>query len=228
MGGEYFFLLNQDAYIQADTISKLVEISKENPEYGIVSPMHFNGAGSALDYNFSLYVAPAYCENLFSDYVLNQVKNKIYESGFICAAAWLITKECLRRVGGFNPSFFHYGEDDNYVDRLHYKDLKIGVYPFASIFHDRENRKKPDLHEIEKIQYRKWMVRISDPKGDGEYNNYKNRLLRSYIFNSALFRFKDAKRSKKEWLIIKEIEEKVKHTLSESKSDREFIFIKVF
>ncbi len=140
LGGEYFFLLNQDARVEKDTLEKLVTQAQNNPEYGIVSPLHLNGKGDALDYNFSTSIVPGACANMYSDFVMGTIQNKIYMSNFICAAAWLITKECLRIVGGFNPTFFHYGEDENYIQRLQFRKLKIGVYPLTRIFHDRESR----------------------------------------------------------------------------------------
>ena len=48
---EYIFLLNQDAWIFEDTIGKLITISKEYPEYGIISPVQFN-ANKTLDSEF--------------------------------------------------------------------------------------------------------------------------------------------------------------------------------
>lgn len=140
-GGDYFFLLNQDAWVESNTIEELVKQAKINPEYGVISPLHLNGKGEALDYSFSLYIQPEYCKNLYSDFVLGKSHKKIYESDFICAAAWLISKECLKVIGGFSPTFFHYGEDDNYIHRLKYYNLKIGVYPSVKIYHDREQRK---------------------------------------------------------------------------------------
>ncbi|MCG2794062.1 MAG: glycosyltransferase family 2 protein [Weeksellaceae bacterium] len=140
LGGDYFFLLNQDATVDPDTIEKLVQQSKLNPEYGVLSPLHLNGTGDALDYNFSLYITPSHCPHLYSDFVLNRVADRVYECDFVCAAAWLITKESLRIVGGFSPVFYHYGEDDNYVHRLKYHRLKIGVYPKVCIYHDRAQR----------------------------------------------------------------------------------------
>ena len=53
---DYVFLLNQDAYLQVDTISKLIDVYKENTEFGILSPIHLNGNGSKLDRNFSNYI----------------------------------------------------------------------------------------------------------------------------------------------------------------------------
>ena len=52
-GADFVFLMNQDVYIKPDTIEKLIELSNNHPEFGVLSPMHLNGDGTALDYNFS-------------------------------------------------------------------------------------------------------------------------------------------------------------------------------
>src|SRR5690606_30807048 len=51
-GAEYVFLLNQDAYLHEGCLDKLIGVQKENLEYGIISPIHFNGKGSSLDEKF--------------------------------------------------------------------------------------------------------------------------------------------------------------------------------
>ena len=53
---DYVFLLNQDAWIEPDTIGSWVELSQQNPEYGVISPVHFNGQGSRLDSSFARYI----------------------------------------------------------------------------------------------------------------------------------------------------------------------------
>lgn len=164
MGGEYFFLLNQDAWVEPNTIEKLVNQAKQNPEYGIISPLHYNGKGNALDFNFSNQISPSRCHNLYSDFVLSKVEDKIYNSGFICAAAWLFTKKSIEMVGGFSPTFFHYGEDDNYVHRLLYKGLKIGIYPHTHICHDREERTENSYFEKEETKERNFLITYSDPR----------------------------------------------------------------
>jgi len=44
-GVDYVFLLNQDVYIQENTIKKLIEVYNNNKEFGILSPVHSNGSG---------------------------------------------------------------------------------------------------------------------------------------------------------------------------------------
>ena len=145
-GATNFFLLNQDAWVEPDTIEKLTTMQNKNPEFAILSPLHLNGQGTALDYNFSIYIVPFACPNLYSDFCLNMVADKAYEVDFVNAAAWLLTRECIEKVGGFNPSFFHYAEDDNYIQRVHYYKFKVGICPLCKIFHDRGNRPN---HSIE-------------------------------------------------------------------------------
>lgn len=135
-GADYVFLLNQDAYLYPDTITNLIEVYKTHPEYGIISPIHLNGDGTTLDRNFAYYVGHDK-NKYFYLHAINNNLNPIYEVPFVNAAAWLLPKQTLLTVGGFDPIFFHYGEDDNYCQRLLYHGLKIGVVPNTFVYHDR-------------------------------------------------------------------------------------------
>lgn len=135
---DYVFLLNQDAWIEPDTIEKLIEAQRNNPEFDILSPIHLNGPGNQLDYLFSTFIAPDSCKYFYSDLFLGKVEDKIYETDFVNAAAWLVTKKCLQTIGGFSPVFYHYGEDSDYINRLHYHKMKVGIYPKAAIYHDKD------------------------------------------------------------------------------------------
>jgi len=164
-GADYVFLLNQDAWIDPDAVEKLVDAHRRQPAYGVISPMHLNGAGSGLDYGFSNYIAPNKCTGLYSDIYLGRVKDAVYDVGFVNAAAWLMTRECLERVGGFSPSFFHYGEDDNYTQRLQFHKLKLGVLPTARIYHDREQRPPSKFFMTGETFRREVIARASNPNG---------------------------------------------------------------
>ena len=135
---DYVFLLNQDAWIMQDTIEKLCSIAKQNTEYGIISPIHLSGNEETLDFNFVNYISAPYCPNLVSDFVVNKKPyDKIYPIRFVNAAFWLITKDCLDKIGGFCPLFSHYREDNNYINRLIYHKILVGLYPLAHAMHDR-------------------------------------------------------------------------------------------
>ena len=224
-GAEYFFLLNQDAWVDSNTIENLVKISKVDSDFGVVSPIHLNGKGNALDYNFSNYVVPNNCENLYSDLALNKVENKIYESGFICAAAWLLTKKSIEKVGGFSPTFFHYAEDDNYIHRLKYKGLKIGVYPKVFIYHDREGRDNSKFFNSKVSNERKLLLKFSNPNHLNDINRDLKILQNKILKNIFLFNFQEVKRLKKQKNLINKTYQSTIQNLEKSKQNKLYIFL---
>ena len=139
-GADYVFLLNQDAYLQGECINQLIKIHQNNPEFGILSPIHLNGKGDKLDENFSNYITYKHNADFYSDFVLEKPLSEVYEVPFVNAAGWLLPKKSLETVGGFDPIFFHYGEDNNYCQRITYHGFKIGVVPTSFLRHDREDR----------------------------------------------------------------------------------------
>ena len=132
---DYVFLLNQDAWIETNTIEKLVIIAEENKDYGIISPMHYDGSNQKFDHKFIEYIQQTECPDLLQDLWYNRLKT-IYSTTFVNAAAWLIPIACVQLVGGFDPMFPHYGEDVDYVQRVHYNKFKVGISPMAKINHD--------------------------------------------------------------------------------------------
>ena len=77
--------------------------------------------------------------NIFfvSDLVTGDLK-QYYEVPFVNAAAWMISRRCIDKIGGFDPIFFIYAEDTNYVNRLKYHNESISIIPSSFIHHDRE------------------------------------------------------------------------------------------
>ena len=160
-GADYLFLLNQDARVEPTTIDSLVDLHGKHTEYGILSPLHCNGNGTRLDRRFAGYVGPARCPNLCSDALLGLPLQDVYETGFVNAAAWLLPRETIEWVGGFDPMFFQYGEDENYVQRVRFQKLKVGVCPRSRIFHDREDRWMTDVR-VRAAEYSSALVKYSD------------------------------------------------------------------
>ena len=143
IGYEYVYLLNQDAWVLPNTFEKLIEISSKYPEYGILSPIQMNADLLHIDRYFNKNVCNTKaCPDLFND-LYNTNTLEVYPAKNVMAAHWLITNKCLSQVGGFSPSFPHYGEDANYEDRIYYWGFKMGIVPSLRVVHDRGERKDP-------------------------------------------------------------------------------------
>ena len=149
-GADFFFLLNQDAWIENDTIEKMINAFEIKKDAGIVSPIHTNGSKTNLDSAFVNYIANQYTPHFISDLYFNKL-SACYETNFINAACWLISRNCIEKVGGFDTSiFYHYGEDENYCQRVIYHGFKIYVVAITTICHDREDRGLKRIEENEK------------------------------------------------------------------------------
>jgi GT2 family glycosyltransferase len=136
---DFIFLLNQDARIRPDTISELIRISLNNLDYGIISPIHYNGNGNRLDRNFANYINEYSCPGFLSDRLEGNHEKEIYRTTFVNAACWLIPVKTIETVGGFSPLYFMYREDDEFIRRCTFHKLKVGITPKAFIYHARIN-----------------------------------------------------------------------------------------
>lgn len=167
-GADYVFLLNQDAWIDPDALEILVSIHKKHPEYGLLSPMHLNVDRTGLVMKF--FCRQPTNGRLITDLYLNQLSD-VYNTKYIHAAAWLLPKQTLQTIGGFDPIFHHYAEDDDYLNRLRYHRMKIGVCPAARIVHDHHSR----TQSPEAVRYRHRQTMLADymdlnhPFHAGEY-----------------------------------------------------------
>lgn len=195
-GAEHVFLLNQDAYLVDDALEKLIHFQKNNLEYGILSAIHTNAEVTRLDRNFSNYVRFDVNPAFYSDHVLGRSLQNVYDVPFVNAAGWLISKECLMTVGGFDPIFFHYGEDDNYCQRVLFHGFKIGVLPKTLMIHDRSERNKPKIKPFSfsyfeamersfKIKFAN--INISTEEASQLQKQYKRRILKDTLKGNFSF-----------------------------------------
>lgn len=149
-GYDAVFLLNQDAWIAPNTLGTLSQLSRLHPEYGILSPTHLTGSGDKLEKGFAAYTGLQETELPINiPFPKRRDLTKAFPTQehlvltpitFVNAAFWFIPTVVLKRVGGFCPLFYHYGEDVDYINRLHYHGYQIGYSPTVFGYHDRENR----------------------------------------------------------------------------------------
>lgn len=142
---DFVLLLNQDAWIDSQVIANLVETSRAHSEYGILSPVHLSGDHSKIEQGFANYIGISKLEKL-------PIKNPVTVP-FIDAAIWFIPTNVFKKVGGFSPLFYHYGEDKDFVNRLKYNKYCIGYLPDIFGCHDREFRKitRKDFFHSEEV-----------------------------------------------------------------------------
>lgn len=161
-GCDYVFLLNQDAWVEPDTFEKLVDIHQRHPDYGIIGPVQVNAEKTkVLGGVIHFLVNPDNINiDMFSDLMMGTV-DEVYPVAEINAAAWLLPRKTLETVGGFDPLFLHYGEDWNYLSRVLYHKMKVGLTPHIQVVHDcKEHVDRPTGYTM---GFDKWLlIRSSD------------------------------------------------------------------
>lgn len=187
----YVFLLNQDASINKDSLLKLVANYNRYDDVGILSPIHYKN-------DIEL-------ENIFKSYLKNEDyqmigEKKMISINFVNAALWLISIDNLKLFGGFNPTFFHYGEDVEFVNRVKYYKKNIYVDLDSKGYHYRDY----DIKDVRK--------KLSKKSHFGPWHNKyyiillnnNNTILKSVMLSFRLFIISVIKHSlKQNWNSLK-------------------------
>ena len=203
-GADFFYLMNQDAWIFENTFSELIKLYEnyENKEeIGIISPMHLDGSEKLLDFHFERYLARSVEKNrIISELFLNSERNFV-EVDFVNAAHWFLPKATIEKVGGFNPYFFHYGEDNEYVNRLRFHGKKILLCPESKVVHDG----KQALNKVNYQQFKDLSLetKILDPTYKNGLQKELKSLQLSRVKNLLTGNFKFAKELKSKYDKIK-------------------------
>jgi len=135
LGCEYCFLLNQDAWIEPGCIASLIDVAECDTNMGILSPLQCSYDSKLLHRGFQSYL-PLHAKKL--------IPEEAFEVNFVQAALWLIPVRVLLDVGGFDPVFFMYGEDDDLAGRIRNSGRLIVVIPNA-VGHHRESLGLPSI-----------------------------------------------------------------------------------
>ena len=187
-GADYVYLLNQDAYLEANTIERLIEIHQHDHTFGVLSPFHYTDSFKALDANFLMYLERyGVHQQIIMDANEDTLKN-VYEIPFVNAAGWLLTRAVLKKVGGFDPIFFHYGEDRNYCQRVLYHNLKIGIVLGSAMIHDRENRKVEPIKQYSEKYYEEFTRYAKIEWGDINLADFESKFDRKLTYWKGLQR----------------------------------------
>ena len=155
-GADYVFLLNQDAWlVQDDCLERMVENSERHPEFALLSPLQLYGSGRQIVFESKHYGAKNEKNDWISDLYFSDLKD-LYEVEYVCAASWFLPVSTLRTIGGFDPLFYHNGEDDNYLQRIRYHGYKVGICPKVNVCHDIEGRSQN--YNAATLDWRKYIL----------------------------------------------------------------------
>lgn len=215
-GADYVLLLNQDAWlVQPDTLSKMIDISTRHPEFALFSPMQLYGSGRQIVYESKQYGARNEQHDWISDCYFGNLQD-LYEVKYICAASWLVPIRTLKTIGGFDPLFYHNGEDDNYLQRIHYHGFKAGICPLVSVCHDIEGRSKE--YNANTLDWRKYLlINYCNINADINLDKVLKSRKKSILLQKLRFNRKLLKTSVPEYAFLKEMKDAILNSRATNK-----------
>lgn len=147
-GGRYLLLLNSDAFVKPGTVRALVSAADARPEVGVLAPRLLNADGS-LQRSCWRFPSPgrSWLEALavpawpivgrlaaVDDY-RRWGHDSEREVDFAIGACLLVRREVYQSLGGFDPAFFLYGEEADWIRRIADAGWSIRFTPEAEVVH---------------------------------------------------------------------------------------------
>ena len=144
--GEFFLLLNSDAFPKLEAIPALVAYLQNNPKAAAVGPRLLNADGT-LQLSCFRFPSPlgVWLENLWISallpnhptlgYYRRWAHDKERIVDFVIGACLLVRRTAYEQVGGFDDSFFMYQEETDWQRRMHDRGWQIGFTPSAVVTH---------------------------------------------------------------------------------------------
>ena len=161
--GKYILFLNPDTIVAEDSFSKSISFFDNNPDAGGLGIKMIDGAGNFLKESKRSFPSPVTSlfklfglsllfpkSKTFARYHLGHLdNNKTHEVDVLSGAYMMIKKEVLDTIGGFDETFFMYGEDVDLSYRIQKAGYKNYYFADSCIVHFKgESTKKGSMNYV--------------------------------------------------------------------------------
>lgn len=128
---DYIFLLNNDAQVEMNTISRLIEEMEKDEDLGIGAPIIKKYPDSSIWYAGGKIK----WTRMRAVHNFQVESDHPYETEFASGCAMLIKKDIFKRVGLLDDKYFLYYEDADFSHQARREGFKIKVVPDAIVGH---------------------------------------------------------------------------------------------
>lgn len=136
---DYILLLNNDATVEKNAISEMVNFAQKDKKVGILGPIVYNQSG-----NIWFSGGKIKWLTMKSIHISKNIGNEAYETEFISGCAMFVGKEVFQKIGLLDDKYFLYYEDDDFCVRARKKGFRCVVVPRASVTHFEKSEKNPE------------------------------------------------------------------------------------
>jgi len=198
--GDYFLLLNSDAWAVGDAIERLVAFAEEHPEAAVVGPKLLNPDGSlqrsvrgfptiwrlATEYFFLRKLAPG-SQSLNAFYASRFPHDEVREAEFLMGACLLVRREAADTVGLFDEHFFMFSEETDWCYRFVQAGWKVLFFPGAEFVHVGGASTSQNWGPMYREQLRGHLRFLAKHRGPREAERARRLLLASMRLRALMF-----------------------------------------
>jgi GT2 family glycosyltransferase len=128
---EFALLANPDSILRPGAVAALIAAADEWPQAALFGPTVYAPDGSVeLSHDVALFERRAYGKR-----TAGEIPDGPCSTEFLSGAVMLVRTSALRELGGFDPAFFLYYEDDDFCLRLRRAGHAIVLVPAAEAEH---------------------------------------------------------------------------------------------
>ena len=198
--GDYFLLLNSDAWAVGDAVERLVAFAEEHPEAAVVGPKLLNPDGSlqrsvrgfptlwrlTTEYFFLRKLAPG-SRALNAFYASRFPHDEVREAEFLMGACLLVRREAADTVGLFDEDFFMFSEETDWCYRFRQAGWTVLFFPGAEFVHVGGATTTQNWGPMYREQLRGHLRFLAKHRGPREAERARQLLLASMRLRSVTF-----------------------------------------
>ena len=199
--GDYFLLLNSDAWTVDDAVERLAGFADEHPEAAVVGPRLLNPDGSlqpsvrgfptlwrlATEYLFLRKLAPR-SRALNAFYGARFSHDEVREADFLMGACLLVRREAADTVGLFDEDFFMFSEETDWCYRFRQAGWKVLFFPGAEFVHVGGASTRQNWGPMFREQVRGHLRFLAKHRGRREAERARRLLLAALRLRAVVFR----------------------------------------
>ena len=198
--GDYFLLLNSDAWALDHAVERLVAFADEHPEAAVVGPRLLNPDGSlqrsvrgdptlwrlATEYFFLRKLAPR-TRALNAFYGAAFAHDEVREADFVMGSVMLVRREAADTVGLFDEDFFMFSEETDWLYRFRQAGWKVFFTPEAEFVHVGGATTRQNWGPMFREQIRGHVRFLAKHRGPKEAERARRLLLASLRLRGVIF-----------------------------------------
>lgn len=148
--GEYILFIDCDIVIQKDTVEKLHDFLEKNKDFWLAGAKLYEKDGHETPWNYGHF------PNIWKNFILNflggdsYIATKTRRADWVAEACFMVRKDVLKRIGGFDLKLFMYHEAPDISMRANRKGYKTAIVFEAKATHlgQKSRRKEGDRFKL--------------------------------------------------------------------------------